>query len=123
MTIARRSHVHRMHRRDFLQTASIGGLALSLGARPAAADDGPHTHNMLMFGEQAVFFSHLPMFDGPSDDGTDFVSPHRYQVILEAALTRDQLDTYLKDRKAHPGVRLYTIGLSISSSVAVPSRA
>ena len=38
------------------------------------------------------------------------MSPHRYQVILEVALTTEQRDAYAKDRKGNPGARLYTIG-------------
>jgi hypothetical protein len=107
MTFARDSH---MRRRDFLHMASVGGLMLGLGARPAAAEDTPDVHNMLMFGQQAVYFSHLPMFHGANSDDTEFVSPHRFQVILEAAFTSQQMDAYLKDRKAHPDARFYTIG-------------
>ncbi len=53
----------RMDRRSVLQSTALAALALSVGARPAAAEDRPGTHNMLVFGEQTVFFSHLPMFD------------------------------------------------------------
>ena len=100
----------RMGRRDFLQTTAGGALALTIGTPPAAAEDHQARHNMLVFGERAVFLSHLPMFDGLSADGTDFASPHRYQVILEAAFTSAQLDTYVKDRQANPGSRFYTLG-------------
>ena len=99
----------RLGRRDFLQMASAGGLALGLGARPACADDDPHVHGMLMFGRETAFFSHLPLFEGPTPDGTDFKSFHRYQVILEAALTKEQRDIYAKDRKDNPGALFYTI--------------
>jgi hypothetical protein len=100
----------RMGRRDFLLTTTIGSLALSFGVAPAAAEDRPTNHNMLVFGEHAVFFSHLPMFHGLNADGTGFSSPHRYQVILEAALTTEQSDSYVKDRRAHPDTRFYTLG-------------
>jgi hypothetical protein len=99
-----------MGRRDFLLTTTIGSLALSLGVAPSAAEDRPATHNMLVFGERAVFLSHLPMFNRPNADGTAFLSPHRYQVILEAALTPEQLASYVKDQQAHPGTRFYTLG-------------
>ena len=77
MSIARE---RRMGRRDFLLTTAIGSLALSFGVAPAAAEDEKNTHNMLVFGEQAIFLSHLPMFHGLGQDGTEFMSPHRYQV-------------------------------------------
>ena len=101
----------RLGRRDFLRMASASGLALGFGARPAAAQEDPaNFHGMLMFGEEAVFFSHLPMFGGiDPDDRTNYRSPHRYQVILEVALTQEQRAVYARDRKAHPGARFYTI--------------
>jgi hypothetical protein len=64
----------RMRRRDFLLTTAIGSLALGLGVAPVAAEDHEATHNMLVFGEQAAFLSHLPMFDGLK--GAEFTSPH-----------------------------------------------
>jgi hypothetical protein len=100
----------RLGRRDFLQMASAGGLALGLGARPASAqDDEANFHGMLMFGEESVFFSHLPMFEGLNEKGTDYASPHRYQVILEAAFTKEQRDAYAKNRKDNPGAPFYSI--------------
>src|SRR5262245_28719585 len=107
MSIARE---WRMRRRDFLQATAIGSIALGFGIAPVAAEDEKAIHNMLVFGEQTVFLSHLPMFHELSEDRTEFVSPHRYQVILEAAFTAEQLESYVKDRKAHPGIRFYTLG-------------
>jgi hypothetical protein len=100
----------RMGRRDFLLSTVVGSLALSFGVAPGAAEDEKNTHNMLVFGEQAVFLSHLPMFHGLNQNGTEFVSPHRYQVILEAAFTTEQLDSYVKDRKTHASTRFCTLG-------------
>src|SRR5262245_7120744 len=101
----------RLGRRDFLRMASAGGLALGLGARPASAqEDEANFPGMLMFGEEAVFFSHLPVFGGiDPNDRTNYGSPHRYQVILEVALTQEQRNVYARDRKANPGSRFYTI--------------
>ena len=107
MSIARDS---RMDRRGVLQTTAMAALALSVGAPPAAAEDRAATHNMLVFGDQTVFFSHLPMFDGLNRARTDFTSPHRFQVILQAALTPEQMAIYAKDRQAHPEAQFYTIG-------------
>ena len=100
----------RMDRRRVLQSTALAALALSVGARPARAEDDPGTHNMLVFGDQTVFFSHLPMFEAVDEAGTDFLSPHRFQVILQAALTPQQMASYAKDRKAHPGTQFYTLG-------------
>jgi hypothetical protein len=104
------AHDGRMNRRNFLQTTTGAALSLSVVARPAAAEDRPATHNMLVFGDQTVFFSHLPMFDSVNAAGTDFESPHRYQVILQAALTPEQMAAYAKDRAANPDTQFYTIG-------------
>jgi hypothetical protein len=104
----------RMHRRNFLQTTALAALSLSVVAPSAAAEvdpaTRPATHNMLMFGEQTVFFSHLPMFQSLTKDGTKFDTPHRFQVILQAAFTPEQMASYIKDRQANPGTQFYTIG-------------
>ncbi len=100
----------RMGRRDFLQATTLAALALSVVAPSATAEDRPATHNMLVFGEQTVFFSHLPMFHALNAAGTEFTSPHRFQVILQAALTPEQVASYVKDRQANPGTQFYTIG-------------
>jgi hypothetical protein len=100
----------RMDRRNLLKTTALAALAWSVGARPAGAEDRPATHNMLVFGDQTVFFSHLPMFDSLDEAGTEFASPHRFQVILQAALTPQQMASYAKDRQANPGTQFYTIG-------------
>jgi hypothetical protein len=103
-------------RRAFVTSGAAAALAFSVGvsrsADVEAAEDAPNTHNMLVFGEQAVFLSHLPMFDALNKTKTDFRSPHRYQVILEAAFTKegkDLRDLYVKDRQAHPTTRIYTL--------------
>lgn len=103
-------HDWRIGSGSFLQISVISVLALFVGAPPAGAEDRPNTHNMLVFGEQMVFLSHLPMFDSLNEVGTEYRSPHRYQVILEAEFTREQLDSYMKDRQAHSGTRFYTVG-------------
>lgn len=74
--------------------------------------DAPNTHNMLVVGERAVFLSHLPMFDGVNKSKTEFVSPHRFQVILEATFAkqgRDVQEIYTKDRRANPSTKMYTL--------------
>ena len=78
-----------------------------------AAEDPPHTHNMLLIGQTAAFVSHLPMFDSLSADKSKCTSPHRFQVILEVLINRaDQnlLDQYGTDRRNHPNTKTYTIG-------------
>jgi len=56
---------------------------------------------MLVIGEQSVYLSHLPMF----------MSPHDYQVILEATFTKpgdDPQEQYFRDRQ-QSGARVYTL--------------
>jgi hypothetical protein len=43
---------------------------------------------MLLVGEQSAFLSHLPKFDGTNEAGSEFTSPHRFQVILQASFSR-----------------------------------
>lgn len=109
------------NRRAFLKSGAFAALgfgclgpvsrAAAMMMQPAYAD-GKGTHNMLVVGEQTVYLSHLPMFQGLNEDGTDFQSPHRYQVILEATLSDasgDLTKTYTADRKSHPTERMYTL--------------
>jgi hypothetical protein len=70
------------------------------GQHPA---DHPATHNMLVVGEEALYLSHLPMFQ---EEGKPPM-PHRYQVILEVTVAK-QAD-YAKDRRAHPATTIYTL--------------
>ncbi len=102
-------------RRDFLKHGSFALAAglLGLGLRPEAgarhhgAADAPNVHNMLIVGRETAFLSHLPMFTAP-----DFVSPHRYQAILEASFTKAGADpqaVYAADRKKHPATKIYTL--------------
>ena len=106
------SKSHQSGRREFLKhgsfAAAAGLLGLGLGAKAEThrhAADAPNTHNMLIVGREAVFLSHLPMFTAP-----DFDSPHRYQVILEAAFTKPGTDpqaAYADDRRRNPATKIY----------------
>jgi hypothetical protein len=52
------------------------------------------------------------MFAALNETKTGFRSPHRYQVIVEAAFTKEGKelrDIYVKDRQAHPMTRIYTL--------------
>jgi len=63
--------------------------------------DDPAMHGMIIFGEETVYLSHLPMF-GP---------PHNYQIILEVTFTGEQGDPqaqYVEDRR-ESGERVYTL--------------
>ena len=67
---------------------------------------------MLVVGKESAFLSHLPMFDALNSKKTDFTSPHRYQVILEARFIREGKDVteiYTKDRESNVGTKMYTL--------------
>jgi len=98
-------------RREFLLAGATATLGLACH-RPEikAADlishhslaDPPATHGMLLFGENSIYLSHLPMFS---------MAVHRYQVILEVTLTKaggDAQASYVQDRRRHPSTRIYT---------------
>lgn len=121
------SQINSNNRRQFLKqgataAAGLGLLSLGLRAQPLSTagpavtafplQDKPGTHNMLVVGEQTAYLSHLPMFDGLNKKKTDFTSPHRYQVILEATFadgTNNLTETYLSDRRSHATEKMYSI--------------
>jgi hypothetical protein len=73
-----------------------------MDARHVQFADPPATHGMLLFGEKKIYLSHLPMFSVPV---------HRYQVILEATLTKSGSDpqaAYVQDRSEHTNTKVYT---------------
>jgi len=108
------------NRREFLKSSAAAVVGLGFLSAASKANnvlmsfpvvDDPATHNMLLVGEKTAYLSHLPMFVGLNDDKTDFSTPHRYQVILEAAFaegTRNLTDVYIADRKKNPAVKMYT---------------
>lgn len=103
-------------RRHFLKTSATVAIvgfinydcrAESGSKLPFEFLDEPAVHNMLIVGQETVFLSHLPMFRAP-----DFDSPHRYQVILEVAFTKEGSDpttVYANDRKKNPATKIYTL--------------
>jgi hypothetical protein len=109
----------RIGRRQFLSrgivtTLAAGTVDFATVARAFhRAEDEPNFHNMLLIGEEAAFLSHLPMFEGVNETGSEFTSPHRFQVILQVSFRQANKvldDLYLKDREAHPKTRFYTVG-------------
>lgn len=111
------------NRRDFLKGSALAAIGLGcLGTASHAATllmqhdhgegDGQGTHNMLMVGEQTVYLSHLPMFEGLNQEKNAFNSRHRYQVILEATFadsTGNLTEIYTADRKSNQTERMYSI--------------
>jgi hypothetical protein len=66
----------------------------------------------MLVGSQTAFLSHLPMFDGLNRTKTDYVSPHRFQVIFQASFRRDGVDVsdlYFANRRAHPETKMFTV--------------
>jgi len=106
-------------RRDFLKTsitatAGLGLLRARVNADPLVSlfEDAPTTHNMMIVGEKTVYISHLPMFDDVNAEGTEFTSPHRRQVIIEATFMqkgRDVTAKYASDRQNNPTEKMYTL--------------
>lgn len=67
---------------------------------PPAHKEPPH--NMMVVGEKSVYLSHLPMF----------MSPHNFQVILEATFTsggKNVQEIYTRDRQSHRQTKMYTL--------------
>jgi hypothetical protein len=66
----------------------------------------------MLVGSQTAFLSHLPMFDRLNRAKTDYVSPHRFQVILQTSFGRDGADVsdlYFADRRTHPEMKMFTV--------------
>lgn len=63
--------------------------------------DDHGVHGMLLFGEEAIYLSHLPMF----------MSMHDHQVIMEVTLTVAQGDAHAiyRDDRRESGERVYTL--------------
>lgn len=89
--------------------ALLLAAALASAAAPAIAQPGGHAHDetmgvhgMLMFGSDAVFLSHLPLYR----------APHDWQMILQARLVdedgADPMAAYVADRRSS-GERVYTL--------------
>lgn len=108
----------------FLAFASTLTFVLSFGARATGVAEEQHPlnppsiHNMLVVGENAVYLSHLPMFQ---QEGRPPM-PHRYQVILEIDFIGDDRDTqgrYAEDRQRHREATIYM--LSPTAPFVLPS--
>ena len=105
-------------RREFIgQTVAVAyalGMASTYHAEAQSTPlkDAPATHNMLAIGQTTMYLSHLPMFNQLNPKRTDYSTPHRFQVILEASLTASSGNpqkVYFEDRRSHPEVRMYTL--------------
>ena len=107
----------RIERRECLKnicSAAVASVLLGFERHVVAGApfDTAHTHNMLVVGEKSAYLSHLPMFQKLDPSGVDYMSPHRYQVILEVGFVdgpNDLQGVYAADRANNPGVKIYTL--------------
>ncbi len=66
----------------------------------------------MLVGSQTAFLSHLPMFDRLNPAGTEYITPHRFQVILQASFNSrgsDLSSIYFADRRSHPDTKMFTV--------------
>jgi hypothetical protein len=81
----------------------------------------------MLVGSQTAFLSHLPMFEMLNPAKTDYMTPHRFQVILQASLNsggKDVTPMYFADRQSHPDVKMYSVSpakVFVLPQVAAPS--
>ena len=103
----------KMSRRTLFGAMALAGSVLPNLARGAAEPkEEPGVHNWMLVGGQTAFLSHLPMFDHLNPTGTDYLTPHRFQVILRAGFTvagRDASSMYFADRTKNTGVKIFTV--------------
>jgi hypothetical protein len=110
-------------RRMFLMDsarAAVGLGFLSAGVK-VWTQKGPAlaVHNMLIVGKTTTFLYHLPLFSFPG-----FVSPRRYQMILDVTFSGKNLQDYTEDRRKSPDKQIYTFGperFSFSSAKDLPT--
>lgn len=112
----------------------LRGLALATGwvlpklaIGSPLAEEAPAVHNWMLVGDQAAYLSHLPMFEKLDAAGTEYITPHRFQVILQVSLGGqggDLSSLYFADRRMNPSVRMFTVSPSnpfVLPEVAAPS--
>ncbi len=72
-------------------------------------------HNWMLVGGQTAFLSHLSMFERLNAAGTDYLTPHRFQVIVQGAFGvggRDATSLYFADRAKNPDVKMFSVNPS-----------
>lgn len=109
--------ISEINRRTFLAGFGISVITgkLANAAMPkfeAFFSDDPAGHGMFLFGEKAIYLSHLPMFGDVSENKENYDSPHRYQVILEVVFRNNEREVqnlYLEERRKNPLEKVYSI--------------
>lgn len=105
------------YERNVSRRALLGGIAgtgslvskLAIGAAPT---ERPAQHNWMLVGAQSAFLSHLSMFERLNPARTDYLTPHRFQVILRVAFTvgnHEATSLYFADRAKNPEVKMFTV--------------
>ena len=104
-----------LSRRGLLRALAVAACSASQpnSARgDPAPEEGPAVHNWMLVGSQTAFLSHLPMFEKLNPTGTDYLTPHRFQVILQASFNgrgSDLGSLYFADRRSHPDIKMFTV--------------
>jgi hypothetical protein len=108
-------NVQAISRRGMLSALAAAAFTTSQSksARGAPSpEEAPATHKWMLVGSQTAFLSHLPMFEMLNAAKTEYMTPHRYQVILQASFNsggKDVTPLYSADRQSHPEVKMFTV--------------
>ena len=125
-----RPNVPAISRRGLLSILATAAYTTSQSKSARGApppEDAPATHNWMLVGSQTAYLSHLPMFEMLNPAKTDYMTPHRFQVILQASFNsgdKDVTPLYFADRQSHPIVKMYSVSPSkvfVLPQVAAPS--
>src|SRR5947207_13731550 len=117
-------------RRNMLRALGAAACAASMpnsALGTPAQQEAPATHNWMLVGSQTAFLSHLPMFQKLNPAGTDYLTPHRFQVILQASFagrSGDLGSLYFADRRSHPDIKMFTVSPAaefVLPRIAAPS--
>ena len=80
--------------KTFFRISMVIALLVTV-IKASAADHGGHyaqvKHNMILYGENEIFISHLV-----------YKAPHNYQVIVKVQLPENVRERYFETKKAHP---------------------
>ncbi|MFN7115943.1 MAG: hypothetical protein ACK4TA_04040 [Saprospiraceae bacterium] len=83
----------------FLVISMIISCALQAQHGHHTSTDKASVHGMVLFGNEQIYASHLPLFH----------TPHHYQIILRLEPDAAARQIFLQDQQAHPAFATYTI--------------
>ena len=113
--MSRRGYFQSISRRDFVWNSLAIAACCTLRGQAQAAPpsgDAPATHNWMLVGSKTAFLSHLPMFDHLNQAGSEYVTPHRFQVILQGSFMNEGADVtslYFAQRQSHQETKMFTV--------------